>query len=220
MPAGVLRGAGRCASRAVRPALSHLVRSVGRVLFTPTCPLCGRRGAAPCVGCRGALRRAGPVAAPVGIDACTALLHHDGAGRALVLACKYRNRRDALPWLGAEMAALVASPPDLVTWAPTTPARRGTRGYDQAELLARRVARSLGRPCRGLLARLPGEAQTGRSAAARREGVAFVARPVRAARVLLVDDVLTTGSTLGAAAAALRSAGAGAVDAVVAAHRP
>jgi predicted amidophosphoribosyltransferase len=189
------------------------------VLFTPTCPLCGHRGAAPCVGCRSTLRRVGPVAAPVGIDTCAALLRHDGAGRALVIACKYRNRRDALPWLAAEMAALVATPPDLVTWAPTTAARRGARGYDQAELLARRVARSLGRPCRGLLARLPGDAQTGRPAADRRRGVAFVARPVPSSRILLVDDVLTTGSTLSAAAAALRRQGAGVVDAVVAAHR-
>ncbi|HEX8771251.1 MAG TPA: phosphoribosyltransferase family protein, partial [Acidimicrobiales bacterium] len=96
-----------------------------------------------------------------------------------------------------------------MTWAPTTGARRRERGFDQAELLARAVARRLGLPCRRLLRRRPGPAQTGRDREGRQSGPAFTTRRVTGpARVLLVDDIVTTGATVSAAARALRAAGA------------
>jgi predicted amidophosphoribosyltransferase len=153
------------------------------------------------------------------VDGCAALLEYDGAGRELVARLKYRNARSSLPFLARGMAAV--SPPDVevVTWAPTTPARRRARGFDQARLLARAVARELGLPCRPLLRRQPGPAQTGRDAMARRGGPAFAARPgLRNLKVLLVDDVVTTGATVAAAGRALRAAGAGAVHVVAAAR--
>ena len=86
---------------------------------------------------------------------------------------------------------------DLVTWAPTSSARIAERGFDQAELLARAVARELGVPCRRLLYRAHGGPQAGRGRAARLLGPSFRARaPRRGLRVLLVDDVVTTGGTL------------------------
>ena len=67
---------------------------------------------------------------------------------------------------------------DVVTWAPTTAARRRQRGFDQAELLARALARRLHVPCRRLLLRPPGNAQTGQPLDVRRAGPAFhPARP-------------------------------------------
>jgi predicted amidophosphoribosyltransferase len=119
------------------------------------------------------------------------------------------------------MAGLVACPPDaVVTWAPTAPARRRGRGFDQAELLARAIASRWRRPCRALLVRAAGPPQTGRDALARRTPAGFRARARATRTVVLVDDVMTTGATLTAAARALRDGGADQVIAVTAARTP
>jgi len=182
--------------------------------------VCDARGPAPCARCASALRRAPALPAPPGLDRCAAVLLYAGTGRELVARLKYRNRRAALGPLAAAMAERVAAVPDAVTWAPTTRRRRRRRGYDQAELLARAVARRLGRPCRRLLIRLPGPAQTGLPLVERRVAPVFRATAVPPPHVLVVDDVATSGATLSAAAGALRLAGATEVDAVVAARTP
>jgi len=167
------------------------------------------------------LRRAPSLPAPPGVDSCAAFLNYDGAGRELVARLKYRNARASVPFLARGMAAVVAEPVDIVTWAPTTPARLRARGFDQARLLAKAVARELGIPCRPLLRRQAGPAQTGRDAAARHAGPAFVASASLAGRqVLLVDDVVTTGATVAAAARALKAQGAATVRVVAAARTP
>lgn len=150
-----------------------------------------------------------------------AFLAYDGVGRELVARLKYRNARGSVPFLARGMAAVVEDEVDLVTWAPTTPARLRSRGFDQARLLARAVAVGLLVPCRPLLRRRPGPPQTGRDAVARHAGPVFLARrPVDGRRILLVDDVVTTGATVGAAARALREAGAAEVHVVAAARTP
>ncbi|MCU1454006.1 MAG: hypothetical protein JWN46_2152, partial [Acidimicrobiales bacterium] len=177
------------------------------MLFPTTCPGCERVGPAPCPACVTTMARAGPVPVPAGLDACRALLAYEGAAREVVAQVKYRNARDVVAWLALGLARLV--PPgevDVVTWAPTTPARRRSRGFDHAQLLARRVGRELALPCRPLLRRLPGPPQTGRSSIERRAGPGFAARaplPVGIG-VLVVDDVVTTGATIAAAGRALR----------------
>lgn len=97
---------------------------------------------------------------------------------------------------------------DVVTWAPTSRRRRRARGYDQAELLARAVARRSRLRSRPLLRRLSEQPQTGRGRRDRLAGPRFVAAAVPGATVLVVDDVWTTGATLSAAGTALRNAGA------------
>jgi predicted amidophosphoribosyltransferase len=147
---------------------------------------------------------------------------YEGPLRELVARLKYRNERSGLGWVSRVVAASVraaagagagAAQLDAVTWPPTACARARRRGFDQAEHLARAVARELGLPARSLLRRRPGPAQTGRSRADRARGPVFVARTaVPGGRLLVVDDVATTGATLAGAAAALRQAGARQVE--------
>lgn len=189
-----------------------------------TCPLCGTRGQAPCHGCLVHLRA--PVAAPSppGIDLDRSLFSYEGRARRLVTGLKYGNNRALIPGLARALADLVSGPPtetfDVVTWVPTTAVRRRQRGFDQSALLARAVAGELALPSRALLAHRPGPAQTGRDLRSRRSGPEMSSLGRSPARVLLVDDVVTSGATASAAAKALRDAGAKVVVLLTIARTP
>ncbi|MGH9213137.1 MAG: hypothetical protein ACRD2C_21065 [Acidimicrobiales bacterium] len=158
-----------------------------------------------------------------GIDVCRALLRYDGPAKRLVTDLKYQNDRRALSHLADALAALLDPPPQaVVTWVPTTPTRRRRRGFDQAALLARAVARRWRCPCRNLLERQAGLPQTGRSMADRQRGVGLGVRTRRPLRspVVVVDDVVTTGATVRCGALALRAAGAPWVGAIAIARTP
>jgi predicted amidophosphoribosyltransferase len=191
------------------------------MLLGSNCIVCHRPGEPLCSRCAGGLVAAPALPPPPPLRSRTGLLAYDGVARQLVVGIKYRNSRALVGRLGGRLAQQVATVPfDVVTWAPTSTSRRRARGYDQAELLARSVARRSRRPCRRLLEREGGPPQTGRSAPERRVGPDF--RPLGGAglSVLVVDDVSTTGATLSAAATALLAHGAAAVDAAVLAVTP
>ena len=108
-----------------------------------------------------------------------------------------------------------------LTWVPMPPERLRERGIDHGRALAEAAARLLGQPCRQLLQRRPGSSrhtQRGLNAEERRRNVAdaFLCPAPPPARVLLVDDVRTTGATLAACRECLLQAGAEEVAAVTA----
>ncbi len=177
------------------------------------CVVCGRGGAPLCPGCERATVPP-PGVRVRGVGPVPALFAYEGAGAEIVQALKFRDGRPLVPVLADGLVDLVGAddPFDAVTWAPTSGARRRSRGFDQAELLARAVARRLGVPARATLRRRAGGGgQTTRTAAEREGAVRFGARrPVRRhpeqRRYLVVDDVCTTGATLRAALGALDAA--------------
>lgn len=189
------------------------------------CAGCESLGPSPCASCAARLRPAPALAPPPGLDNLEALLRYDDHARAFVTAVKYRNARASITGLADALASLVLDGVgggglDVITWAPTTPQRSRQRGFDQAELLARAIAGRVHRPVRCCLRRLPGPHQTGRGAQQRHHGPVFVALEGVDARVLVVDDVCTTGATLSAAADTLRRAGARDVRGAVMARTP
>lgn len=209
-------------------------RRLLEAILPTRCAGCRTPGSALCPTCRAALQSSPSVHLD---DGTLAACRFDGVVRSVILSLKYGNRRAAAPVLAglvvhrlASMAPMshhvsrefdISRSFDVVTWAPTSSRRSSQRGYDQAELLARHVARQLGLPCRRLLYRSHGDPQTGKTRVERLGGPSFrsqhAARPVR---VLLVDDVVTTGATLRAAAMALRAAGVGHVTTVAVAATP
>ena len=176
-----------------------------------------------CPGCR--------VNRPV-FGRARAALRYDAQGRRLILPFKHADRTEIsttlAPYMARAGAALLAEC-DLLVPVPLHRSRLFRRHYNQAALLARAVGRIAGRVCLpDALQRLRATASLGeRSAAERAAEVAnaFAVRPARAARlvgrrVVLVDDVMTSGATANACATALREAGATAVDVLVAARVP
>jgi predicted amidophosphoribosyltransferase len=158
------------------------------------------------------------------IDRVVAAWEHDGAARNLVLDLKLGGARWAAEPMAAAMCAAAARAGlrgDVVTWVPGRRRDTAQRGYDHAELLARRVARRLGLRQVGTLRRIrPVGDQASLAARDRFANLAgaFVARPCPAA-VVLVDDVVTTGATAAACGAALRAAGATSVEVLAACRR-
>ncbi len=131
-------------------------------------------------------------------------------------------------WLAATIRNKLAGQYDILSWVPCSKRRAWTRGFDQSELLARALAEKLDADCIRTLTKVKHnrkQSQTG-NAAKRRANVLGVYRPYHrerfaGKRILLIDDVVTTGATLSECGKTLRMAGAGPLvcAALAAAHR-
>lgn len=146
----------------------------------------------------------------------------------LLHAFKYGGRLGlAEPLADAIVAAVAArgsAVPDRIVAVPLARSRQRTRGYNQAQEIARRVSSRLGVPLVNGLRRVrdtPPQAGAGLAARARNVRGAFAATMRHDGfAVAIVDDVMTTGATIAAAAAAMREAGATRVEAWVVARTP
>jgi ComF family protein len=238
----------------LRRVVHALARLGLAVLFPPSCwwcrgpnPLdrghlclsCQRRGVLPlprhrCRSCAAPLPPASGGCpdcggGPVPFESVVAPGRYAGLLGEMIRALKFRGRWYLARPLGELMATAVRESmtelPSLVVPVPLARLRQMRRGYNQAELLAREVARQLRRPCApGALRRRGWRAipQTRLPRHRRARNVRGVYRArrsrVQGHRVLLVDDVVTTTSTVRAAAAALGAAGASQVLVVAAAR--
>jgi competence protein ComFC len=157
-----------------------------------------------CALCRSGLR---------GFDAAYSYGAYEGVLRELIHLYKYGKVRTlARPLSGLLLQALPRDEAfDATVPVPLYWRRRMQRGFNQAELLARGLARSTGIPVVKALGRVrPTPTQAGLSNSARRQNMAraFRSRSVQGKRILLIDDVMTTGATAASCALALKQAGA------------
>jgi ComF family protein len=163
------------------------------------------------------------LAAPPPYERARALFVYDAASRGLVRQLKYADRTDLAPFLGRWLAQAgrdLLDGADLIAPVPLHRRRLLHRRFNQSALLARHMDRESGvAAVPDLLARSRATpSQTGLSASQRRRNLqgAIVVRPrhaqrLRGARIVLVDDVLTTGATVSACTRVLQRAGAASV---------
>jgi ComF family protein len=195
------------------------------VLAPPLCVACGAdagRAAPLCQVCRVQMRRAPATAVADGSLRCWAAFAYEGPAGALVRALKFGGRLAVADVMAAQIAA--QAPPELLGGVlvpvPVHPAHQRRRGLDHCHALARALARRTGLPLAACLEKAGDpRPQVGRGRRARVTGpagsIAVKAAVEAPERALLVDDVITTGATLAACAAALRDGGCEQVAALV-----
>lgn len=217
--------------------LAALGRTALDLVYPPRCVLCGHGGAFLCAPCLWSLPRAEgrrcdacwlPLDASSACRSCgehaLALSHlrsvfrYDGDVRRLVHSFKFGRQRVLAPVLAQPMAARFKAAgltADLVVSVPLSGMRRRLRGFNQAALLAAAIGRTLDLPVAEALRRrrFAGPQAKSASAEERRRNVVDAFATTRSdyvdgRRVLLVDDVATTGATLEACARVLLDAGA------------
>ncbi len=210
-------------------------------LFAPySCLICGQEGALVCKGCLPDLGLPLPSrcyrcqAASQEFAVCercgpqSKLRHvwiyteYTGQAKELVRVLKYHFARDAAKIIAECMIETLPhfKPEDvLLVPVPTATSRRRARGFDQAQLLAKHIARATGWQYMDALGRRGQSQQVGnkRNQRLRQLHSSFYRRASMPAgkHIILVDDVVTTGATIETAARVMRSAGASTVDAVL-----
>lgn len=195
--------------------------------FPGKCVFCGKLLAQEerdvCDACRLALPVFdGPEKSVTGAEQCVSVFYYEDMVRDGILRFKFQGKEHYGNYFGKLMAAAWSAkgngPVDLVCWVPISRKRMAKRGYNQAKLLAVKAGKCLHLPAVPvLMKRRDNPAQSHLSSAAeRRANVIGVYRPVdpkrwRGKHLLLVDDVVTTGSTLAECVRVLLTAGAASV---------
>lgn len=213
-----------------------VVKSLLDLLYPPKCVFCHRllekKEHNVCAACARSLKVSDERYSAPQLDdefLCWAPLHYEG----LVRESLHRYKFSGNAFYCETYADIICSvlnhgelACDMVTWIPLSKRHLRQRGYDQAELLARAVAKRTGIPCCGTLKKIKNiRAQSSlkdlRERAENVKGV-YRVRPdavIHGKRILLIDDIVTTGSTISEASGTLISAGAAEVRAAAIAHR-
>ena len=213
------------------------MRRLIRLLYPPKCPFCERllqkEETLICAECRRSLPYAGAAGKRSGrfFSLCVSPLLYRDKARAALLRFKFGSRSGSAAAFADLMAERVerdlAGKYDLITWVPVSFLRLRRRGYSQSRILAEETARLLGAETAALLRkrryRPPQSRLTGAAARAANVSGAFAAiHPERflGTRVLLIDDVVTTGATLSECARVLLTEGASGVVCATLCCRP
>lgn len=216
--------------------MSGLIRYVLDLLYPPRCMLCSRfvesSDETVCRRCVDVLPEYdGALRSVPYFEKTVAPFFYEEPIRGAVLRFKFYGMRtyagQFATWMAVWVRDKLEGKYDLISWVPCSRRRRWSRGFDQAELLAKALAEELGVEAVATLKKIkhnPKQSQIG-SADRRRANVLGVYRAINpklwiGKRILLVDDVLTTGATLSECGKVLRMAGSGdLVCAVIAATR-
>lgn len=224
---------------AVVQGACHLWATALDLLFPPRCVACKRRGAWLCARCQEQITPiVDPVCRscgrgidsgfvcdtcrhhPLALDGVRAAAYFEGPLRQAIHHLKYKGLRTLAGPLGDLLGAAYlrySLPADLIVPVPLHSSRYAQRGFNQSELLAGRLSATIRTPlAASALVRVRNTpSQVGLSASQRRDNVkeafSWQGPSLRGQRLLLIDDVCTTGATLEACAAALRAAGAASV---------
>ena len=215
--------------------LSRLASSVLELLMPLSCAVCHREGRHLCLDCEAALPRlekpycptcAEPRSSalcrwcaemPPAIDGIRAPYLMDGVVREMVHSLKYQNLRASAPDLGRLLATFLERNPtgaDVLVPVPLHRRRESERGYNQSKLLAKELGKNIGllvetRALRRTKNSPPQVSIAGHEERRRNtEGAFECTSSMDGQRVLLIDDVVTTGSTMSACASALKAVGA------------
>jgi ComF family protein len=202
-----------------------MLMHLAKLIAPPSCLACGLEGYVICGGCQASLVANAtaclvcgqPNADGLSCPGCQRLIHgatlpcrYEGLAKRLITAYKFERLREASTVIAHILCSHLPAPAfEVVTEVPSAPQRIRQRGFDHAARLASAVAYELRVPYRPLLFRRHNSRQVGKNRSDRmvQAAVTFGAPPTRFQRVLLIDDVVTTGASVMACARALQAAG-------------
>lgn len=199
------------------------------LIFSKNCILCGEAldiesgKAMLCPSCAQKVRQQYRCVEDIhihGVDDAAVPLYYTGAIAGAMKRFKFMHRQHYADWFAAQMLPLLAErlddwQPDLITYIPISFFRWYQRGYNQSELLAKPIAEAFSLPCCATLQKrlLTPKQSSRKSADERKKNAAHAFRSrndvnLSGMSVVLVDDIITTGATVSAAAKCLREMGA------------